>query len=65
MKETELKLCPFCGDKVTIHYGADGYTPYCRNDKCIAYYLEIWFDTYEEAVEAWNRRADHEQRKAD
>ena len=62
MKETELKPCPFCGDEAHLSYGADGYTVYCRNDECIAYNLEVWFDTYEEATNAWNGRSDHERR---
>lgn len=58
----KLKPCPFCGGKayVQIHI-FDGvpetYGVLCANGKC---YTSGWqfYDTAEEAIEAWNRRAE-------
>lgn len=66
--ETNLKPCPFCGGEVKIigiedcgdySHGAFKryFTPECQNENCIAYCLDCYFETREEAVEAWNHRA--------
>jgi len=53
-----LKPCPFCGAKAEIlHYENDGYLPECT--KCCGM-VEKWFNTPEEAISAWNRRAQPE-----
>ena len=78
MKETELKPCPFCGGEAVLesttecmghgeyikkHYvmcakcGTKGKSEYeysKSSEKCIT-----------DCKEAWNRRADNEQREAD
>ncbi len=52
----ELKRCPFCGSEGVIYGdGENYYTAGCS--ECPIENVEIYF-TLEEAVEAWNRRAD-------
>ena len=54
VKIPELKRCPFCGGEAAIlHYPVDGYLPHCT--ECDGT-IEKWFDTPEEALDAWNRR---------
>lgn len=55
----ELKRCPFCGRAAKIiNYKDMKYkTVKCMNMMCIACDIEPTFDTIEEAIEAWNRRA--------
>lgn len=56
VKIKELKRCPFCGGEAAIlHYPGDGYLPHCT--ECDGM-IEKFFDTPEEAFDAWNRRAD-------
>lgn len=59
VKIPELKRCPFCGGEAAIlHYHEDDvYLPHCT--ECDGM-IEKWFDTPEEAFEAWNRRATNE-----
>lgn len=58
----ELKPCPFCGEKAIITSWIDGFkvgcmqTFTCRGGTSSSRYYE----TEEEAVEEWNRRADDE-----
>lgn len=52
--EKEMKTCPFCGSKAKIlHYKNDEYLSMCS--ECDGM-VEKWFDSPEEAIEAWNRR---------
>ena len=62
MKEIELKPCPFCEGKaeITSYHNAAIFVQ-CTD--CYATFPH--FDSKEEAIEAWNRRADNEQREAD
>jgi hypothetical protein len=63
----ELKnSCPFCGKKLIVvsfevFPGADLETtffePECETDDCTVNDLERYYDTPEEAAEAWDRRA--------
>lgn len=70
----ELKPCPFCGGRikiVTTQYGGIGYQLYhdVTSDPTgicpIARHegegeMGVWiYDTRNEAIEAWNRRADN------
>ena len=69
---SELKHCPFCGSPGVLEGGdyiggwdeRTGPRPYkvqCSNDMCQAsYMIGMTFDAAEEAVEAWNRRANDE-----
>ncbi len=64
MKAIELKHCPFCGGKAKgILYSWGGLPNHdisCTKPKCYAY-REPWearFKNPNDAVEAWNRRAE-------
>jgi hypothetical protein len=71
MSEQELKPCPFCGepgeydsghyDGRGIREGGTGSSVYCSSQQC-PYFTHACsgevFDTKEEAIEAWNTRAD-------
>ncbi len=65
----ELKPCPFCGGKGKIEaenwWSATGNSKYlalCENyDNGCWGMQENWFDTLEQAIEAWNRRAEYEK----
>ena len=61
-----LKNCPFCGGKGHIVKECQQYAPCCLNayipekDSPICYMAPHFpaFETIEEAVDAWNRRAE-------
>jgi Lar family restriction alleviation protein len=55
MKETELKPCPFCGCKNINLIDYHGGIVFVQCDDCCATFPH--FDTKEEAINAWNRRA--------
>ena len=61
----KLKPCPFCGGKAYVQcHIFDGvhetYGVLCTNGKC---YTSGWqfYGTAEEAIEAWNRRAERSE----
>ena len=57
-----LKPCQFCGAEGDITYNYyKKFDPYCTNDDCFLNKLEYWFETEQEAIEAWNRRTNDEQ----
>lgn len=59
---TEIKPCPFCGSEATFRYkeGLDTWIVECSNTSCPAsYMIGMDYDTQEEAVEVWNRRAEN------
>ena len=58
---TELKPCPFCGRDGRIIRVYGYFVPYCTNESCILYKIDVCYDTKEKAIEAWNRRASDEQ----
>lgn len=57
----ELKPCPFCGREGRIIFVYGLFVPYCKNESCILYTLDVCYDTKKKAIEAWNRRASDEQ----
>ena len=66
----ELKPCPFCGSMATIHcdiprFHAYGYGVGCSNPNCAAYsgYGMMTCETKEEAIDAWNRRAERHAKR--
>lgn len=78
MANTELKPCPFCGGEALLYHQSSKYTDYdgdyayCMKCGCRTKLFECFngtgkthTDTEIEAMNAWNRRADNEQREAD
>lgn len=64
-KEPKLKMCPFCGGKAKVRSEdrkkGKAYWAYCAEPietGCDVRPVTCKFDTKEEAIEAWNRRAD-------
>lgn len=59
---TDLKPCPFCGEKYLIDYGIMGGTmegfDYVQCANCGAEIHSVHNGNHIEAVEAWNRRAE-------
>ena len=58
----ELKACPFCGSEARLMIKESQYdTNYdiqCTDDKCyLSEGADWYFDTEEEAIQAWNRRS--------
>lgn len=61
---TVLKPCPFCGCVAGLTKEKIGYMKWitgCTTESCRGYWRESpLYDNPEEAVEAWNRRANDE-----
>ena len=61
---TELKPCPFCGGKARIvendPFGSQRKEFRCYGVICNGCDAHFWKNTEEEAIDAWNRRADNE-----
>ena len=57
---TKLKPCPFCGGEAKIIQGSlyYGYRVGCENYRCTTCPITYSYHTIEEAIEAWNTRAD-------
>ena len=59
MKEPKLNPCPFCGGKNINLADYSGVIVFVQCDDCCATFPH--FDTKEEAINAWNRRATDER----
>lgn len=58
-KMDKLKSCPFCGETPVVHHPIDAtYYIECINSGCSCLPETWYYDTEEEAIEAWNRRAE-------
>ena len=61
---TKLKPCPFCGGEARFIVSKDGLEIFCKECKCgTNRYFSGHYDfsnPVDEAIEAWNRRADNE-----
>ena len=58
---TELKPCPFCGAKAEVRQkrALNTWIVECSNLLCPAsYMIGMDYDTEDEAIEVWNRRAE-------
>lgn len=70
MSENELKPCPKCGCEAelissqTFAWCNVYWYVRCTNEDCDEETM-LKYDTKREAIEAWNRRADNEQRDGD
>ena len=55
----ELKPCPFCGGEARVERDSfSGSYVGCLNDECLGFLGLGWiYETEEEAIDAWNRRA--------
>ena len=63
VEEPELLACPFCGGEAVLFpykFLVTNWKVICdpRKNKCLVKPETSWFTTREEAVAAWNRRAD-------
>lgn len=54
----ELKPCPFCGSPAELTGECDMVWVRCSNEDCWCQ-MVTRFDEPDEAIEAWNRRADN------
>ena len=55
----ELKPCPFCGNKANTYSNSRGFWGVdCESNECITHTMVVDYNTEEDAVEAWNRRAE-------
>lgn len=57
---TELKSCPFCGDKGIMQRNGNCFRVYCPNGDCPIAPRTHWFLNQLLATEAWNRRAEND-----
>lgn len=55
----QLKKCPFCGSEADTAYNERfNYQVFCTNDSCFMNTITMYgMATEEDAIEAWNRRA--------
>lgn len=52
-----VKPCPYCGEMPKeVHRLGDGFCIGCKNKKCKIISFTKWFDTPQEAINAWNER---------
>ena len=65
-EKTEPKNCPFCGSKAVIlpaHYSETVVTIRCDKAGCIGRRMTPFYLTREEAIDAWNKRANDETKQ--
>ena len=64
MEDLKLKPCPFCGGEVKRTIGFMGFNFFkCKNRECgatVSFDNDYCNEHTEEAIKAWNRRADNE-----
>ena len=53
--DKKLKPCPFCGSDACVEVSLGDYSVFCQNG-CDCGAKQEWFNTEDEAIEAWNRR---------
>ena len=53
----ELKPCPFCGERAILRRDSSGCYVKCNNGMCKVMLTTWYYETEEEAITAWNRRA--------
>ena len=60
--ENELMSCPFCGGEATIKKDVDQFAVGCCNDSCRCFIgFSLLYPNQEEAINAWNRRANDDK----
>ena len=61
MDKIKLKPCPFCGGKALIKKTGGIYIVMCAaTNNCPVHPFIGCYDNKAEAIDAWNRRAEHE-----
>ena len=57
--ESQLKPCPFCGEKVKLYVSVNGkgYNASCSNTECRILIITETSDSPEEAIKVWNTRS--------
>lgn len=55
-----IKICPFCGNLPRLLQIGEDWKVECISEECTALPSTYFYDTKEEAIEAWNRRASDE-----
>ena len=58
---TELKPCPFCGGRACVRKNKgifETFNVYCMNEDCRVEPITHSYYRKDEAIEAWNRRAE-------
>ena len=55
---SELKPCPFCGNTPMLRNDAGEWRVECSGPECDCLPSTWWYESEEEAIEAWNRRAE-------
>ena len=60
MHKEELKPCPFCGGEVSMtqHLFSGGFNVWHIGQPCLVEPIRIVTTDREQAIEAWNRRAE-------
>lgn len=59
VKVNGLRLCPWCGSEGKVQVCNGKYSVHCSHTNwCTVLPLTWQYDTKEEAIEAWNRRAE-------